>query len=131
MPTYSEEILRLAETTPVAIKESSASAELANRLCGDRVTLGIDFDGNAIRQVEWRVEGCAILKASVAFLARNLRGKEIAQARDIAQRYAESFETENEFRTGPLGAVYKLPARYKCALLPWQAFENLLRDLKR
>lgn len=131
MPTYSEDILRLAETTPIAIKEISPSTELANRLCGDRVTLGVDFDGNTIRQVEWRVEGCAILKASVAYLARNFRGKGIAQARNIAERFAESFEKENEFRSGPLGAVYKLPARYKCALLPWQAFENLLSELKR
>lgn len=131
MPTYSEDILRLAETTPITIHEASPSAELANRLCGDRVTLGINLDADAIRQIEWRVEGCAILKASVAYLARNLRGKEIAQARNIAQRFAESFEKENEFRSGPLGAVYNLPARYKCALLPWQAFENLLRELKR
>jgi nitrogen fixation NifU-like protein len=131
MPTYSDDILRLAETTPVAIANGAITADLANRLCGDRITIAADWDNALIRQIEWEVEGCAILKASAAYLARTLKGKDRVQVADLLAQFAASFGAENIFRTGPLAAVYKLPSRYKCALLPWQACENLLRELER
>lgn len=127
MPTYSEDILRLAETTPVLIQPGLPISELANRLCGDKVSVALDLEGESIRQVEWNVEGCAILKASAAYLARNLRGKRKEEASELVLHFMESFEKENEFRQGPMAAVYKIPARYKCAILPWQACLALLK----
>lgn len=129
MPTYSDDILRLAEITPIAIHSGAATAELANRLCGDRVTIAADWNGNLVRQIEWQAEGCAILKASVAYLARTLKEKSRPESEQLLAQFLESFENENSFRAGPLAPVYKLPARYKCALLPWQAYANLLRGM--
>jgi nitrogen fixation protein NifU and related proteins len=128
MPTYSEDILRLAETTPVMIQSGVPTAKLANRLCGDRVSVGLDFDDERIWQVEWSVEGCAILKASAAYLARSLKGKRKDEAAKLILDFMKSFEQENEFRQGPMAAVYKIPARYKCAILPWQACQALLKN---
>jgi nitrogen fixation NifU-like protein len=131
MPTYSDDILRLAETTPIDIAAGAPVAEAANRLCGDKVKVSLDTRGDLITQVHWHVEGCAILRASAAYLARSLTEKTIPESAEIIRSFSESFELENSFRQGPLAAVYKLPARYKCALLPWQAAKDFLSELKR
>lgn len=131
MPTYSEDILRLAEITPVEIANGAPFAETANRLCGDKIRISLDIKDDTITQVHWHSEGCAILRASAAFLARSLAQKTIPETTELIRAFSESFEQENSFRQSPLAAVYQLPARYKCALLPWQAAENFLRELKR
>lgn len=128
MATYSDEILRFAETTPLAIPEGMHFTEAANRLCGDKIRVALDTDGDTITQVRWQVEGCAILRASAAFMARLLVRNTIGEGRHLIADFEKSFTEENAFRTGALEAIYKLPARYKCALLPWQAAENFLRE---
>lgn len=131
MPTYSDEILRLAEITPIAIPPGAHRAALANQLCGDRVAVSLAMHDGVIAWVAWESEGCAILRASATYLSRTLSGKSLAEAADLVHQFEDSFEHENVFRTGALAPVYNLPARYKCALLPWQAFENLLRETMR
>lgn len=53
--------------------------ELANRLCGDRITIGADIRQGCVHEIHWQIEGCAILKASAAHLARTLRGNSLAE----------------------------------------------------
>ena len=131
MPTYSEDILRLAETTPIPIPGGAQTSEMNNRLCGDAISVAVEWNGPVIQQVFWKVEGCAILKASAAHMAKTLRGKSSAAALTITGQFMQSFEGETLYLKGPLAAVYDLPARYKCALLPWLACENLLRNQLR
>lgn len=131
MATYSDEILRLSELTPVAILPGARRVELANQLCGDRVAVSLHLHHAVIAWVGWEAEGCAILRASTAYLARTLTGKSTDEAKDLVRQFQDSFEKENLFNQGPLAPIYQLPARYKCALLPWQAFENLLRESER
>ncbi len=129
MITYSEEILRLAESTVVALNQTEPRAEMANRLCGDRITIGAAFAADTIHEIHWQVEGCVILKASAAYLARTLRGKTNEASLEAIAAFMRSFEDEQAVeRTGSMAAVYRLPARYKCALLPWQACENFMRE---
>ena len=131
MATYSDEILRLAEITPIAIPPGAHRAALANQLCGDRVVVSLAMHDGVIAWVGWESEGCAILRASATYLSRTLNGKTLTEAQALVQEFEESFEHDNQFRSGALAPVYKLPARYKCALLPWQACENLLRESER
>ena len=119
MPTYSEDILRLAEANVLPLAEGEPRVELANRLCGDRIVIGAEIREGRIIDIHWQSEGCAILKASAAYLARTLKGKSLAASFENITGFMRSFEAD---------AVYNLPARYKCALLPWQACENFLRE---
>lgn len=131
MPTYSEEILRLAETTPIDIPEGMHFSEVANRLCGDKVRVAAVLEDDVLQRIHWQVEGCAILRASAAFMVRILTNNTLSQTRRLIEDFSKSFTEDNAFRQGGLEAIYKLPARYKCALLPWQACENLLRELRQ
>jgi len=129
MPTYSEDILRLAEANMVPIAEGEPVVERANRLCGDRITISANFTADLKLEIHWQAEGCAILKASAAYLARSLKGQSREVALNKVAEFMKSFEADSKTAPqGPLAAVYTLPARYKCALLPWQACENLLRE---
>lgn len=129
MPTYSEEILRLAERNVVPLVEGAPFTERANELCGDRICVSPEIADGIINTLHWKVDGCAILKASAAYLARSVGGKTPIEALNLISAFRTSFDDEqSEFRSGPLSAVYRLPARYKCALLPWQACEDFLRQ---
>lgn len=128
MPTYSDELLRLAEVDPTPIPEGAAVVERANRLCGDRVLVSPDIQDKTIISLRWHAEGCAILKAAAAYLARGIRGKDIESALAWITEFKESFSSEAEHLPGAMAAVYKLPARYRCALLPFEACEDFLRQ---
>lgn len=129
MATYSEEILRLAEATVTPLSETEPRAEMANRLCGDRISIGATIESETIDGLHWQVEGCVILKASAAFLARTIKGKTTTASLEAIAEFMRSFETEGGAQlTSPMAPVYRLPARYKCALLPWQACENFLSE---
>ncbi|MBS0617420.1 MAG: iron-sulfur cluster assembly scaffold protein [Spirochaetes bacterium] len=128
MQTYSDELLRLAETTPIKIPVGVIVSEHANKLCGDRIAVAPAIIGNHIREIRWRVEGCAILKASAAFMARTLKEQSLNAAYVAIERFEKSFDEENDLRQSALAPIYRLPARYKCALLPWLALKDFLRE---
>ncbi|AFM11346.1 iron-sulfur cluster assembly scaffold protein [Turneriella parva] len=129
MPTYSDDILRLAEANMVPLLPGEPTVELANRLCGDRIIIAAAVQVGGALEIHWQAEGCAILKASAAYLARTLKGISREAALQRVSEFMRTFEVEAKSTPeGPLAPVYKLPARYKCALLPWQACENFLRE---
>lgn len=128
MPTYSDELLRLAEVDPTPIPEGAAVVERANRLCGDRVVVSPDMQNGTIVALRWHSEGCAILKAAAAYLARGIRDKDVPSALAWISGYKESFNSEAAHLPGAMAAVYTLPARYRCALLPFEACEDFLRQ---
>lgn len=128
MPTYSDELLRLAEVAPTPIPEGAAVMERANRLCGDRVVVSPEIDDGIVVALRWHSEGCVILKAAATYLARGIRGQSVAAALAWISKFKNSFNSEVAHLPGAMAGVYKLPARYRCALLPFEACENFLRD---
>lgn len=128
MPAYSSALLSLAETPQHPIRKDNKTYTLRNPLCGDTVTLAFNWQDTRIENIEWQAEGCAILKASTALMAQTLHYKTIDEAKDLIRQFNASFERENFFHQSPLAAVYTLPARYKCALLPWHAAQKLLDE---
>lgn len=128
MPTYSDELLRLAEIAPTPIPEGATVVERANRLCGDRILLSPDIQEKTIVALRWHSEGCVILKAAAAYLARGIRDKDVESALAWITQFKNSFNSEATRLPGAMAAVYKLPARYRCALLPFEACEDFLRE---
>ncbi len=128
MPTYSDELLRLAEVDPTPIPAGAAVTERANRLCGDRVVVSPEIHDGMVVALRWHSEGCAILKAGAAYLARGIRGKSVPAALAWMTEFKDSFNSEAAHLPGAMAAVYKLPARYRCALLPFEACEDFLRQ---
>jgi nitrogen fixation NifU-like protein len=110
-----------------------------NPLCGDRVTVYLAVDGDRIAHVSFEGRGCAISTASSSLMTEVLKGKTLAEARQLfaqfhakvtggaAEKLPEPLEEDSE-RLEPLTGVKAYPARVKCATLPWHAFEAALKS---
>ena len=105
----------------------SRVSEGYNPLCGDKLTLHVQLDGDIIRNVAFDGSGCAISKASASLMTESVKGKTVAQARDLFARFQEMVtgDAEAEPDTEALGklavfaGVRAYPARVKCAVLAW------------
>ncbi|HVM29276.1 MAG TPA: SUF system NifU family Fe-S cluster assembly protein [Candidatus Limnocylindrales bacterium] len=100
------------------LSEPDAVQELANPLCGDRITLMLGInDQGTIEQVAFTGRGCAISQASASMLTDQIRGMKL----DEIARLDRDAVLEN------LGIEIS-PARLKCALLSLQTLRGALGE---
>jgi nitrogen fixation protein NifU and related proteins len=90
------------------IEDADAHAEGLNPLCGDEVTIYVQFDedGETIDEVKFSGRGCAISQASTSMLMEMVKGR---KADEIAVLPKEELLEE-------IG-IPLTPIRLKCALL--------------
>lgn len=112
-------------------------ADGVNPLCGDRVSVFVDLDGERIRDVAFQGSGCAISTASASMMTETIKGRTIPEAEALFRRFHDvvTGEIVREPREEDLEALGKLavfagvrefPARVKCATLVWHALHNAL-----
>jgi nitrogen fixation protein NifU and related proteins len=97
-----------------------------NPLCGDRFTVYLKLDGDVVKDLTFQGTGCAISTASASMMTQALKGKSLAEAEDLFQRFHHLLTGETsadeEAELGKLAVfsgVRKFPARVKCATLAW------------
>ncbi|HKV04703.1 MAG TPA: SUF system NifU family Fe-S cluster assembly protein [Candidatus Acidoferrales bacterium] len=109
-------------------------AEGFNPLCGDRFTVYVVTDGDAIRDISFQGSGCAISKASASMMTQSLKGKTTAEAQRLFKRFHELVtgrapSNGNESELGKLAVfsgVSEFPVRVKCATLAWHTLHAAL-----
>ena len=110
-----------------------------NPLCGDRVTVFLDVEGDKIKDVSFEGRGCAISTASASLMTEVLNGKTLAEAEELFKAFhaevtggdvpAVEEKLQDDFeRLAPLEGVKAYPTRVKCATLAWHAFEAALKN---
>jgi nitrogen fixation NifU-like protein len=106
-----------------------------NPLCGDELTLWMKLDGDAIADVSFQGQGCAISKASASLMTAAVKGKSRAEAErlfDQFHRLVTGELPEDEQKSlGSLRAfsgVARFPNRVKCASLAWHAMHSAIAD---
>jgi nitrogen fixation NifU-like protein len=110
------------------IDPASRRQEGYNPLCGDRLTLYLALDGDRIRDVAFQGTGCAISKASASLMTEALKGKTVAEARELFARFHDMVTSSPESDIPDLGklavlaGVREFPTRVKCASLAWHTF---------
>ncbi|PJZ58970.1 Fe-S cluster assembly sulfur transfer protein SufU [Leptospira barantonii] len=104
-----------------------------NPLCGDELELTINLNGDTIVDVRVTGKGCSISQASGSMMAESIRGKTVAEAENILSRFKNMFledrdpKFEEELEDlESMESVKKIPARIKCAVLPWNTLERAL-----
>ncbi|MBM4117321.1 SUF system NifU family Fe-S cluster assembly protein [bacterium] len=104
-----------------------------NPLCGDQLTLYLKTDSERVVDVAFEGAGCAIFTASSSLLTDALRGKGLAEARDLLRDFLAMITDENAAadpaRLGKLAVfagVRGYPVRVKCAALAWRTLEAAL-----
>jgi nitrogen fixation NifU-like protein len=107
-----------------------------NPLCGDRVHLylKVDDDGR-VADAGFEGKGCAISIASASMMTDMLIGKNVRDARALAQAFYHLAKGEDTSltvagddldRLAVMSGVSQFPMRVKCATLPWHTFEAAL-----
>ena len=103
-----------------------------NPLCGDRISLSVQLDGDVISDIRFTGEGCAISKASASMMTQAIKGK----TRGEAEKLYEGFHNLVMGRAAPapgdrsLGSlrafagVARFPTRVKCATMAWHALRE-------
>jgi nitrogen fixation NifU-like protein len=108
-----------------AIAGASHTAEGYNPLCGDRLTLYLKVEGDTIADVSFEGAGCAISKASASMMTDALKGRTIAEANALFDRFHRMVTTppeqvvEDMGKLSCLAGVREFPVRVKCASLAW------------
>src|SRR3954470_51385 len=69
------------------MESANRRIEGRNPLCGDTLTLWVKMDGDAIADVSFKGQGCAISKASASLMTTIVKGKSRAEAEAIFERF--------------------------------------------
>lgn len=112
---------------------ASCTADGANPLCGDQITLDVTVDDGRIVDIAFDGNGCSISQASASMMTEYVKGRSVDEARDGINAF-QRMMVEGE----PLGEEYgdiealvgvaKFPVRVKCASLAWKTLEQALSN---
>lgn len=132
---YQEVILEHSKAPRNFRKPASANhqAEGYNPLCGDRCTVYLDLDGDAIKEIGFQGSGCAISRASASMMTQMVKGKSKAEAAKLFEQFHNlvtgkqaAAKAEDLGKMAVFGGVSKFPARVKCATLAWHTLQSAL-----
>jgi len=106
-----------------------------NPLCGDRLTLFLQMDGDRITDASFQGSGCAISTASVSLMTEIVKGKTEAEAEALFKKFHEMTTGKDEHinleavgKLAVLAGVREYPARVKCATLAWHTLDAALKN---
>ena len=115
-----------------------AEVHHVNTSCGDELTLRVALseDGRTVEDVSYDAIGCSISQASTSIMAEEIIGRPVEEAfaklaefeKMVTSRGKHPGDDELIGDGVAFAGVAKYPARVKCALLGWKAFEAAAYD---
>lgn len=107
-----------------------------NPLCGDKLALYLNLNGDVIADVAFLGSGCAISKASASLMTDAIKGKTVAEARRLFSQFHEMVtgtegpvDPEALGKLAVLSGVRNYPTRVKCASLAWHTLCAAIDDV--
>ena len=120
-----------------ALSDASHQGHGHNPLCGDQIHLFLKLDPEGrVLDIAFEGKGCAISMASASMMTDLLLGKDVEQAKALAEAFTQlargeetglALEHEDLDRLTVMSGVSQFPMRVKCATLAWHTFEAALR----
>ena len=115
------------------LREGQAEVHHVNPSCGDELTLRVKLsaDGTTVEDVSYDAEGCSISQASTSVMAEEIVGIPLEEANAKLAEFERMVTSRGEVEGDDeiigdgiaFAGVAKFPARVKCALLGWKAFQ--------
>lgn len=115
------------------LREGHAEVHHVNPSCGDEITLRVKLsaDGETVEDVSYDAEGCSISQASTSVMAEEIVGIPLDEANAKLAEFEKMVTSRGEVEGDDeiigdgiaFAGVAKFPARVKCALLGWKAFQ--------
>lgn len=120
------------------IDSPSHWAEGYNPLCGDHLNIYLTInDQSIIEDVSFDGSGCAISKASASMMTAAIKGKTVANAKNLFDQFHKLVigelkpdrETNNLDKLAVFSGIWQYPARVKCAVLCWHTLKGALEKV--
>jgi nitrogen fixation protein NifU and related proteins len=117
------------------LQNANHHAEGFNPLCGDRLTVYVNLDGDAIRDISFQGSGCAISKASASMMTQSVKGRTKQEADALFENFRRLVTGQpsagcSQPELGKLtvfSGVSEYPMRVKCATLAWHTLRAALQ----
>jgi nitrogen fixation NifU-like protein len=114
------------------LEPADARVEGFNPMCGDRLTVRLRMAGEAIADIRFEGQGCAISTASASLMTEAVKGRTRTDALALFERVHRLLtdDTAPGDELGKLAAlsgVREYPARVKCASLCWHTLASALK----
>lgn len=117
-----------------------AKAEGVNPLCGDELTIELNFDGGRVSEVAIESQGCSISQSSASMMTEAIKGKSRSEIETLTKQFRDMMSLDGESDIGldperpgavlgdleSLQGVRKYPVRIKCASLGWNVLLEAL-----
>jgi nitrogen fixation NifU-like protein len=94
-----------------------------NPLCGDKIELRLQLDGNTVTDVGFIGQGCAISQASCSTMTEAIKGKTLPEVEELFSKFHTMVTSDVVF-----AGVREFPMRVKCATLGWHTLNQALRN---
>ena len=123
------------------LDRADASAEGVNPLCGDEISLELQFDGDKVAAIAVDGQGCSISQSSASMMTEAIKGKTRDEIEEITNKFRAlmSIDEGTELELDPdrpgsvlgdmeaLQGVRQYPVRIKCASLGWTTLIEALK----
>lgn len=119
-----------------ALDAATHRAQGHNPQCGDDIRVELRVEGERLADIRFAGQGCAICIASASMMTEAVKGRAIAEAEQLQQRFRAVLTGQLDPESAALGKLESLagvrhyPARIKCALLGWHALMHALADVQ-
>jgi len=115
------------------LEAPSRKSEGNNPLCGDRIQLYVQLDGDTISDIGFQMPqgaGCAISKASASLMTDAVKGKTTSNAESLFQAFRDMLAggANAPGKLAAFSGVRAFPSRIKCANLAWHALHAALQN---
>jgi nitrogen fixation protein NifU and related proteins len=116
------------------LETASTKSEGFNPLCGDRLTVYVQMEGDQIKDISFEGSGCAISKASASLMTESVKGKSKEEIQALFKRVHQmlttppdaSVDVEGLGKLAAFSGVREFPVRVKCATLAWHTLNSAL-----
>jgi len=117
------------------LESANHVAEGYNPLCGDQLTVYVELENDAVRDVSFEGSGCAISKAAASMMTQAVKGKSKQEAEQLFDEFHQMVAGESDLEEEParhlgnlriFSGVKEFPVRVKCATLPWHTLHAAL-----
>ena len=116
------------------LNQANRHADGVNPLCGDKLSVYLIIEHDAIKDIAFTGTGCAIFIASASMMTQSVKLRTIEEASAISESFYQLVGKPGE--TPPDSAIMEklsvfsgvrgYPARIKCATLPWKTLNAAL-----
>jgi nitrogen fixation NifU-like protein len=117
------------------LEPADVHADGHNPLCGDRLSVYANLDGDRIKDIKFEGSGCAISVSSASLLTEAVKGKTRADVQalfdtihTLLTQHDASIDVTQLGKLAALGGVREFPARVKCASLCWHTLNAALES---